>query len=192
MTKGRIEAFSDGVIAIIITIMVLELKVPHGTDLAMLVPLLPIFLCYVLSFIFVGIYWNNHHHMFHAVKHVGGWVLWANLHLLFWLSLIPFSSGLVGENELGAIPVALYAANMLMCAIAFTLLARALIGQHGADSDFGRALGSDAKGKISLGSYVLAVPLAFWQPILSLVLLAAVAAMWVVPDRRFVRAVDKA
>ena len=191
MTKTRIEAFSDGVIAIIITIMVLELKVPHGHDLAMLQPLIPIFLCYVLSFINVGIYWNNHHHMFHAVKHFGGWVLWANLHLLFWLSLLPFSTGLMGENELAAMPVALYALDLAMCAVAYTLLVYALIAQHGRDSDFARALGSDRKGKVSLACYIAAMPLAFWQPVLSLGLIAVVAAIWIVPDRRFARLADK-
>ncbi len=192
MTKGRIEAFSDGVIAIIITIMVLELKVPHGHDLAMLKPLVPVFLCYVLSFVNVGLYWNNHHHMFHAVKHVGGWVLWANLHLLFWLSLMPFATGLVGENELGSIPVALYAFDLTMCAVAYTLLVFALIAQHGKDSDFARALGSDIKGKVSLAAYLAAIPLAFFAPVISLVLIAVVAVLWVVPDRRFARAVEKA
>ena len=185
MHKGRIEAFSDGVIAIIITIMVLELKVPHGNDLEALRPLLPIFLCYVLSFINVGIYWNNHHHMFQAVKHVGGWVLWANLHLLFWLSLMPFATAFMGENGAAPVTVALYAADLCMCAIAYTILVYALVGQHGKDSSFAKALGSDLKGKLSLGSYVLAIPLALWMPILSLILIAVVALMWVVPDRRF-------
>jgi len=133
MTKTRIEAFSDGVIAIIITIMVLELKVPHGDDLATLMELLPIFLCYVLSFANVGIYWNNHHHMFHAVKHVGGWVLWANLHLLFWLSLMPFVTGFLGENGVSPLTVAVYAFDLLMCAIAYTVLVIALLAQHVAD-----------------------------------------------------------
>ena len=190
MTKGRIEAFSDGVIAIIITIMVLELKVPEGRDLSMLVPLLPVFLSYVLSFANVGIYWNNHHHMFHAVKHVGGWVLWANLHLLFWLSLMPFATGLMGENDFAPVTVALYAADLAMCAIAYTLLVFALMAEHGPDSDFARAIGSDRKGKISLACYVAAIPLAFVQPLVSMALMAVVAAIWIVPDRRFARAVD--
>ncbi len=190
MTKGRIEAFSDGVIAIIITIMVLELKVPHGHDLSMLQPLIPVFLCYALSFTNVGIYWANHHHMFHAVHHVGGWVLWANLHLLFWLSLMPFATGIVGENELGSVPVALYAFDLTMCAVSYTLLVMALVAQHGRDSDFARALGSDAKGRISLAIYVVSIPLAFMAPVVSLMLIALVAAVWVVPDRRFARAAE--
>ncbi|MEO6301362.1 MAG: TMEM175 family protein [Paracoccaceae bacterium] len=190
MTKGRIEAFSDGVIAIIITIMVLELKVPEGHDLSMLKPLLPIFLSYVLSFANVGIYWNNHHQMFHAVKHVGGWVLWANLHLLFWLSLMPFATGMMGENHFAPITVALYAADLLMCAIAYTLLVIALLAEHGPDSDFAKALGSDRKGKVSLACYALAMPLAFVQPVLALCLIAVVACIWIVPDRRFARAVE--
>lgn len=188
MTKGRIEAFSDGVIAIIITIMVLELKIPHGHDISVLWPLLPIFLSYALSFLFVGIYWNNHHHTFHAVKHVGGWVLWANLHLLFWLSLIPFTTGFMGENGFPAHTVAVYAVNMMMCALAYFLLIRALVAQHGVDSDFSRALGSDRKGKLSLAAYVVAAPIAFVHPALAMVILAAVALIWVVPDRRFTAA----
>ncbi len=188
MTKGRIEAFSDGVIAIIITIMVLELKVPHGGDLSVLQPLLPIFLSYVLSFANVGIYWTNHHHMFHAVKHIGGWVLWANLHLLFWLSLMPFATAFMGENGFAPVTVALYAFDLCMCAVAYTLLVDALLGQHGRDSAFARALGSNLMGKVSLGCYVAAIPLAFWQPLLSLALIAVVALIWIVPDRRFAKA----
>ena len=188
MTKGRIEAFSDGVIAIIITIMVLELKVPHGQDLAVLQPLLPIFLSYVLSFVNVGLYWNNHHHMFHAVRHIGGWVLWANLHLLFWLSLMPFATAFMGENGFAPVTVALYAGDLLMCAVAYSLLVIALLGQHGRDSAFARALGSDMKGKISLACYAAAIPLAFWQPVLSLAFIAIVALIWIVPDRRFAKA----
>jgi uncharacterized membrane protein len=189
MHKGRIEAFSDGVLAIIITIMVLELKVPHGHDLAALQPLLPIFLCYALSFAIVGIYWNNHHHMFQAVKHVGGWVLWANLHLLFWLSLLPFATSFMGENQFAPMTVALYALNLLLCALSYTLLVRALLAEHGRSSDFAHALGSDTKSKVSLGCYALAVPVALWQPLLSLALIALVAAIWIVPDRRFSRIV---
>ncbi len=187
MHKGRIEAFSDGVLAIIITIMVLELKVPHGHDLAALTPLIPIFFSYVLSFANVGIYWNNHHHMFQAVKHVGGWVLWANLHLLFWLSLMPFATAFMGENGFTAPTVALYGFDLLMCSIAYFLLVKALLAEHGQDSDFARALGSDRKGKISTLAYMLAMPLAFVQPMLALALIAAVAAIWIVPDRRFAR-----
>lgn len=188
MTKTRIEAFSDGVIAIIITIMVLELKVPHGDDLATLKELLPIFLCYVLSFANVGIYWNNHHHMFHAVKHVGGWVLWANLHLLFWLSLMPFVTGFLGENGVSTLTVGVYSFDLLMCALAYTLLVIALLAQHGKESAFAHALGSDLKGKLSLASYAISIPLSFWQPLLSLVFIAAVAVAWIVPDRRFANA----
>ena len=187
MTKGRIEAFSDGVLAIIITIMVLELKVPHGTDWASLTPLWPVFLSYILSFVNVGIYWNNHHHMFQAVKHVGGWVLWANLLLLFWLSLLPFTTGFMGENHFAPVPVFIYAADLLMCALGYTLLVFALVGQHGRTSDFAKALGQGRKEQISTVSYVLAVPLALFYPMLSLVLIAIVAALWIVPDRRFAR-----
>ena len=187
MTKGRIEAFSDGVLAIIITIMVLELKVPHGQDLAVLKPLLPVFLSYVLSFANVGLYWNNHHHMFQAVKHIGGWVLWANLHLLFWLSLLPFATAFMGENEFAPVTVAVYAFDLFMCAVAYTLLVIALLEQHGRDSAFARALGSDTKGKISLLCYLASLPLAFVSPVLSLVLIGIVALIWIVPDRRFAR-----
>lgn len=192
MTKGRIEAFSDGVIAIIITIMVLELKVPHGSSWADFQPMVPIFLCYVLSFVNVGIYWVNHHHMFHAVRHVGGWVLWANLHLLFWLSLMPFVTELIGENEFGGITVLLYAIDLFMCAVGYYLLVLALLAQHGADSDFARALGSDFKEKISLAVYVVAMPLSLVQPFLSLGLISIVAVIWVVPERRFARNSEKA
>ncbi len=195
MTKDRIEAFSDGVIAIIITIMVLELKVPEGRDLAMLAPLLPIFLSHVLSFANVGLYWNNHHHMFHAVKHVGGWVLWANLHRLFWLSLLPFATGLMGENDFAPVTVAIYAVDLAMCAIAYTLPVFALpvfalLAEHGGNGDFARAIGSDRKGKISLACYIAAIPLTFVQPRVSLALIGIVVAICIVPDRRFSRAVD--
>jgi uncharacterized membrane protein len=191
MTKGRIEAFSDGVIAIIITIMVLELKVPHGEDWASLLPLWPVFLSYVLSFVNVGIYWNNHHHMFHAVKHVGGWVLWANLHLLFWLSLMPFAAGFMGENHFAPVPVFVYAVDLLMCAIAYTGLVFALVAQHGRNSDFARALGQGRKEQISTVSYVLSVPFALIFPAISLALIAIVAVIWVVPDRRFARVAER-
>ncbi len=185
MTKGRIEAFTDGVIAIIITIMVLELKVPEHHDLASLRSLLPVFLSYVLSFLNVGIYWNNHHQLFHAVKHVGGWVLWANLHLLFWLSLMPFATGFMEESGFEPMPVALYAFDLLMCAIAYTILAISLVAQHGRGSDFARALGNDMKGNFSLLAYVLAVPAAFANVWIALALMLAVALIWIVPDRRF-------
>jgi uncharacterized membrane protein len=191
MTKGRIEAFSDGVIAIIITIMVLELKVPHGeghgVSLQTLMPLLPVFLSYVLSFANVGIYWNNHHHMFHAVKHVGGWVLWANLHLLFWLSLMPFATAFMGENHFAPVTVAVYAFDLAMCALAYTMLVRALLAEHGKGSEFARALGSDVKGKLSLAAYVASIPMAFVSVWISGALLITVALIWFVPDRRFAK-----
>jgi uncharacterized membrane protein len=191
MTKVRIEAFSDGVIAIIITIMVLELKVPHVQHWEDILPLAPVFFTYVLSFLNVGIYWNNHHHMFHAVKHVGGWVLWANLHLLFWLSLMPLATGLVGENGFSTPTAALYAIDLLMCAVAYTMLVRALVAQHGPKSDFARSLGSDSKGKASLASYLLSLALAFVVPKLALIPILIVALVWVVPDRRFARLKDE-
>ena len=185
MTKGRLEAFSDGVLAIIITIMVLELHAPHGTTWADFQPLVPIFLCYILSFVNVGIYWNNHHQMFHAVKHIGGWVLWANLHLLFWLSLMPFVTGLIGENDFAGVTVFLYTADLMMCGVAYFILVQALLAQHGRDSEFARALGSDRKEKVSVAAYVIALPLSLFYPIASLLLIATVALLWLVPDRRF-------
>lgn len=188
MTKGRIEAFSDGVIAIIITIMVLELHAPHGHEWVDFKPLVPIFLCYVLSFANVGIYWNNHHHMFQAVRHVGGWVLWANLHLLFWLSLMPFVTSLIGENEFAGVTVFLYTADLLMCGFAYFLLVRALESQHGRDSQFSKSHGSNRKEVISILAYLGALVLSFLMPIVSMLLVAFVAALWIVPDRRFVRA----
>ena len=187
MSKGRLEAFSDGVIAIIITIMVLELKVPHSDGVEALAPLWPVFLSYVLSFIYIGIYWNNHHHMFHAVKQVTGPVLWANQHLLFWLSLTPFTTAWMGENHFAARPVALYGIGLLMNAIAYTILVRLLIRSHGRDSDFASRIGSDFKGNISLLMYVAAVGLAFVAPAIALVIYFTVAAIWFIPDRRFER-----
>ena len=187
MGKGRIEAFSDGVIAIIITIMVLEIKVPHGEDWASLSPLVPVFLAYVLSFINVGIYWNNHHHMFQAVKHIEGKVLWSNLHLLFWLSLMPFSTGFMAENHFAPIPVAVYAFDLLMCAVAYKILIVNLIGHHGKDSEFAKALGMDFKGKVSQAFYVGAIPLAFVNQWISVALVLIVAGIWFIPDRRFER-----
>jgi uncharacterized membrane protein len=187
MHKGRVEAFTDGVIAIIITIMVLELKVPHGHDTAALIPLIPVFLSYVLSFVNVGIYWNNHHHTFQAVKHVDGRVLWANLHLLFWLSLVPFTTGFMGENGFAPATVAIYAGNLLLCAAAYTILVIVLQAHHGKDSAFAAALGSDRKGKISLALYIAAIPLAFVNAAIALALMAIVALIWFVPDRRFAR-----
>ena len=187
MTKSRIEAFSDGVVAIIITIMVLELRLPEGHDLAALRELVPVFLAYVLSFTNIGIYWNNHHHTFQAVHHVGGWVLWANLHWLFWLSLMPFATGFMEESGFQPVPVAVYAFDLVLCALAYLLLLRALIAEHGADSDFAHALGSDLKGKLSLAAYVAAMPAAFVSVWISGVLIIGVALAWIVPDRRFSR-----
>jgi uncharacterized membrane protein len=189
--KGRLEAFSDGVIAVIITIMVLEMKVPHGIELAALAPILPVFLTYVLSFVMIGIYWNNHHHMFHAVKHVNGAVLWANLHLLFWLSLVPFVTGWMGENHFEKVPVFAYGAVLLGAAISYTILVRALLRLHGHDSQFAKALGSDFKGWISLVFYVAALLLAFVLPLGSCALYVLVAAIWLVPDRRFEKLVAR-
>ncbi len=184
MSKGRLEAFSDGVIAIIITIMVLELKAPHEDSLEALRPLVPVFLSYVLSFIFVGIYWNNHHHLFQLVRHVTGGTLWANLHLLFWLSLLPFIMGWMGESHLSAWPVASYGVVLLGCAIAFTILTRVLVASHGKDSALALALGQDFKGKASLVFYVLAIPLAFVNVWLACALYVTVAIVWLIPDRR--------
>ena len=187
MTKGRLEAFSDGVIAILITIMVLELKVPHGTDLADLRPLAPVFLSYVLSFIYLGIYWNNHHHLLHAASHVDGRILWANLHLLFWLSLVPFVTGWMGENRFAALPVALYGLVLLMAAVSYTLLVRALLARHGKDSLLAKAIGSDLKGKLSLAAYVLAILVASSNRWIACALYVAVALVWLVPDLRIER-----
>jgi uncharacterized membrane protein len=188
MNKTRLEAFSDGVMAIIITIMVLELRVPHGSDLAALRPLIPVLLSYLLSFIFLGIYWNNHHHMLQAVKHVNGPVLWANLHLLFWLSLVPFVTGWMGENQHAAWPVAFYGAVLLAAGIAYFILARALISLHGRDSALAIAFGRDLKGKLSPLICAAAIPLAFLKPWVSDALYVLVAIMWLVPDRRIERA----
>ncbi len=184
MGKTRLEAFSDGVIAVIITIMVLELKVPAGHDLAALQPLIPIFASYVLSFIYVGIYWNNHHHLFHAVHHVDGKVLWLNLHLLFWLSLIPFVTAWVNESHFTTFPVAAYGVVLLMSGFAYSLLTATLIAHHGRESTLATAIGGDTKGKISLVVYAVAIALAFVNPWIACGLYAVVAAMWFVPDRR--------
>jgi len=186
MTKGRLEAFSDGVIAIIITIMVLEMRVPHGTALADLAPLLPVFLSYVLSFVYVGIYWSNHHHFLHAARNVDGRVLWANLHLLFWLSLFPFATGWMGENRFAPVPIALYGGVLLMAALAWIPFQRALMRANGGrDSELARALGPrDWKGRLSPVLYLAAIPLAFVGPWISGLLYVAVALMWLVPDRR--------
>ncbi len=190
MGKGRLEAFSDGVIAILITIMVLELKVPHGADLAALRPLLPVFLSYVLSFIYLGIYWNNHHHLLHAAKHVSGPILWANMHLLFWLSLVPFATAWMGENHFAPIPVAAYGVSLLMPGVAYYLLARALIRRHGPDSHLAQALGHDFKGKVSILAYAVAVVLACRVPGAALAIYVGVALVWLVPDRRIERVLE--
>ena len=191
MTKSRLEAFSDGVIAIIITIMVLELKVPHGDQWGDLTRLTPVFISYVLSFVNVAIYWNNHHHMLHAVQKVSGSILWANMHLLFWLSLIPFTTGWMGENHFAALPVAVYAFDLLMCAVAYTVLQWRIIKLHGSDSALARALGRDSKGKISLGCYFIAIPLAlFGHTWLSISLLVLVWLIWFIPDRRIEKALS--
>jgi uncharacterized membrane protein len=187
MTKNRMEAFSDGVIAILITIMVLELRVPHGTDLAALAQLLPVFLSYVLSFVFLGIYWSNHHHLLHAVDHVDGRILWANLHLLFWLSLVPFVTAWMGENHFARGPVAFYGVVMLAAAIAYFILVRSLLAHHGRNSVLANALGGDFKGKISMVIYLVAIPLAFVRWWVACALYILVSIMWLVPDRRIER-----
>jgi uncharacterized membrane protein len=184
MGKGRLEAFSDGVIAILITIMVLELKVPHEADIAALRPLIPVFLSYVLSFIYLGIYWNNHHHLFQAAQHVNGSVLWANLHLLFWLSLVPFVTGWMGENNFGALPVAFYGVVLLLAGTAYFILTRVLIAQHGEDSTLAMAVGRDFKGKVSLVIYAVAILLSFINSWVACLLYTLVAVMWLIPDRR--------
>jgi uncharacterized membrane protein len=184
MEKGRLQSFSDGVIAIIITIMVLELKIPAGDNITALKPLFPVFISYVLSFIYIGIYWNNHHHMFYAVNKINGKVLWANLHLLFWLSLVPFVTGWVGENHFTTLPVALYGGILFMSALAWTFLARTLIKQHGKSSLLASAFGKDLKGTLSLIIYAVAILLSFINAWVSLGLYVIVAVMWFIPDRR--------
>ena len=184
MHKGRLEAFSDGVLAIIITIMVLELKVPHGSDPQALLVLSPVFLSYVLSFLYVGIYWVNHHHLFQVVKHVKGVVLWANLHLLFWLSLFPFVTGWMGENHFTTWPVAVYGLVLIMAAVAYFILVRVLKTTHGEESTLARAIGSDFKGKVSVVIYAAGILLAFVNPWIAVGLYMLVAIMWLVPDRR--------
>ena len=187
MHKGRIEAFSDGVIAIIITIMVLEMKVPHGANFSDLKPILPVFFSYALSFVYVGIYWNNHHHLFQAVKQVNGPVLWANLHLLFWLSLFPFVTGWLGENELTASTVGLYGGVLIMAGTAYYILVRVLLAGHGPETALAKAIGSDFKGKISVVIYAVGIALACWQPWVAVLLYTSVALVWLVPDRRIER-----
>ncbi|MCH8619150.1 TMEM175 family protein [Undibacterium sp. TS12] len=190
MGKTRLEAFSDGVIAILITIMVLEMKVPHGATLDTLLPVLPVFLSYVLSFIYVGIYWNNHHHMLHTCRRVTGGILWANLHLLFWLSLIPFATGWVGENHFASAPSALYGLVLLMSAIAYYILQQQIIATQGKDSLLKKAVGSDWKGKLSPLIYAIAIPTAFWQPLVSMALYVFIALIWLIPDRRIEKVLE--
>jgi uncharacterized membrane protein len=191
MGKGRIEAFSDGVLAIIITIMVLELKVPHGTEIKVLLPLLPSFLSYVLSFIYVGIYWNNHHHMLHAAKLVSGRVLWANLSLLFWLSLFPFVTGWMGENHFEPLPSAIYGFVLLMAAISYYILQQCIISTDGPDSVLKRAIGTDWKGKMSPILYSIAILAAFWLTWVAQVIYVIIAFIWLVPDSRIERTIKE-
>jgi uncharacterized membrane protein len=190
MNKGRLEAFSDGVMAIIITIMVLELKVPHGTDFASLKPLLPVFISYILSFIYLGIYWNNHHHMLHTVKQVSGGILWANLHLLFWLSLIPFVTGWMGENHFAPVPVALYGVNLLMAAVAYYILQGRILVIHGKDSVLAKAIGKDLKGKLSPIMYTIAIVSTFLNPWIACSIYFLVALIWLIPDKRIERTIE--
>ncbi len=189
MPTTRLEAFSDGVLAIIITIMVLELKVPHGSDLEALRPLLPICLTYLLSFVYVGIYWNNHHHLLSAARIVTGGIMWANLHLLFWLSLLPFVTGWMGENHFTPLPSAFYGGVLLMAAIAYFILQNLIVRANGRDSKLAKAIGSDAKGKVSPVAYLLAIALSFYRPWIAGCVYIAVALMWLIPDRRIERAV---
>ncbi|HPH84696.1 MAG TPA: TMEM175 family protein [Ferruginibacter sp.] len=184
MGKGRLEAFSDGVIAIIITIMVLEMKVPHGADIALLKPILPVFISYILSFVYIGIYWNNHHHMLHAAKQVSGPILWANLHLLFWLSLTPFVSGWMGENNFAQWPVIVYGIVLLMCAIAYYILAQMLANIHGVNSTLAMAIGKDRKGIISIVLYILGICFSFYHSLIGFSFYVIVAIIWFIPDRR--------
>jgi len=191
MEKNRLEAFSDGVLAVIITIMVLELKVPHGSELAVLKPLLPVFLTYLLSFIYLGIYWNNHHHLLKAAHKVTGGIMWANLHLLFWLSLFPFVTGWMGENHFTTVPTAFYGAVMLLAAVAYYVLQSLIIAGQGRDSKLAASIGRDLKGKLSPILYALAIIAAFFQPWVSACLYVLVALLWLVPDQRIARVVDE-
>jgi uncharacterized membrane protein len=191
MHKGRLEAFSDGVFAIIITILVLEIKVPESAELSALTPMLPVFVSYVLSFVYLGIYWNNHHHLLQAAHNVDGRILWANLHLLFWLSLCPFATAWMGENHFAPIPVALYGFDLFMAAISYTILVRFLLALHGRDSTLAKAIGSDIKGNISLVIYVSAIALTFVNAYISLALYFLVAAIWFIPDRRIEKRLAK-
>ncbi|GJM34528.1 MAG: hypothetical protein DHS20C18_35290 [Saprospiraceae bacterium] len=191
MNTGRLEAFSDGVLAIIITIMVLEMKVPHGSEMKDLAPLFPVFLSYILSFIYLGIYWNNHHHMMVTTKKVSGGILWANLHLLFWLSLIPFVTGWIGENHFAALPMAFYGVVLLMAAIAYFILQQLILRQQGENSLLAKAIGKDLKGKISPVLYIIAIPMAFVNVWISGGLYVLVALMWLIPDKRIERTLSE-
>ena len=191
MNKGRFEAFSDGVIAVIVTIIVLEMRVPHGESIEALAPVFPVFLSYVLSFVYVGIYWSNHHHMLHATSEVTGSMLWANLHLLFWLSLIPFTTGWMGENHFAVAPVALYGLVLLLAAIAYRILQQLIIASQGRESILKKAIGSDWKGKLSVIVYAIAIPMAFVSRWLSLELYLFVALVWLVPDKRIEKALSR-
>jgi uncharacterized membrane protein len=191
VTKGRVEAFSDGVIAIIITIMVLELKVPHGAEWSALRPLLPVFVAYLVSFVYLGIYWNNHHHLFHAVKHVDGRVLWSNLHLLFWLSLVPVVTHWIGEHHRSVVPVTMYGVVLLGAAIAYSILVRALLARHGRESALAQAIGRDFKGIVSVALYVVAILAARANTWVAIAIYGLVAAMWLVPDTRIERHLPK-
>ncbi len=191
MKKDRMVAFSDGVIAVIITIMVLEMKIPSGADLAAIKPTLPVFLTYVLSFVNIGIYWNNHHHLLYAAERIDGKTMWANLHLLFWLSLVPFTTGWMGENHFAVLPTAFYGIVLFMAAVAYIILQAVLVQVNGSQSTLARAMGSDFKGKISLLFYACAIPLAFFYPWPSDVLYVTVAIIWLVPDRRIEKSVSE-
>jgi len=191
MNKTRLEAFSDGVIAIIITIMVLELKIPQGSDWASLQKLAPKFISYVISFVYIAIYWNNHHHLLHTVKHVTGSILWANIHLLFWLSLVPFVTAWAGENQFAELPVAVYSFIMLMAGVAYFILSRTIIKVHGKDSLLSSAVGKDLKGIISMIGYAIAVPLAFYFREGSLIIIVSIAFLWLIPDRRIEKKINE-
>jgi uncharacterized membrane protein len=191
MNASRVEAFSDGVLAIIITIMVLELKVPHGADLTALKPLLPVFLTYLLSFIYLGIYWNNHHHLLKTAHKITAGMMWANLHLLFWLSLFPFVTGWMGENHFTSVPTALYGGVLLLAAIAYYVLQATIVCQHGRESKLASALGRDFKGKISIALYGIAIPLAFFRAWIAGAIYVGVALMWLIPDRRLARVLEE-
>jgi uncharacterized membrane protein len=191
MNKNRLEAFSDGVLAVIITIMVLEMKPPQGANLQALRPVIPVILSYLLSFIYIGIYWNNHHHLLHATQHVNGAILWANLHLLFWLSLVPFTTAWMDENHFESWPVAVYGMVLLMAGVAYFILTKALIQLHGKDSTLAKAIGRDKKGKLSIVAYAVAIPLAFAHPWIAASGYVLVALMWLIPDRRIERNVSQ-